>query len=95
MRSQMSQKNLALLTGSTYYRGRLKFHDFRAIMTNTPYRAFAYLEQLFSLINNRNVDVVVNFLSQVIFVFLLFLGMEMYVNEVESKEKQKLPEIKN
>ena len=38
--------------------------------------------------------VVVNFLSQVIFVFLLFLGMEMYVNEVESKEKQKLPEIK-
>ena len=37
---------------------------------------------------------VVNFLSPVIFVFLLFLGMEMYVNEVESKEKEKLPEIK-
>ena len=42
-----------------------------------------------------NVYVVVNFLSQVIFVFLLFLGMVMYANEVETKEKQKLPEIKN
>ena len=38
-------------------------------------------------------NVVVNFLSQVIFfVFLLFLGIVMYANEVESK---KLPEIKN
>ena len=34
-----------------------------------------------------NVDVVVNFLSQVIFVFVLFLGMVMYANEVETKEK--------
>ena len=39
--------------------------------------------------------VVVNFLSQVIFVFLLFLGTIMYANEVETKDKQKLPEIKN
>ena len=31
--------------------------------------------------------VVVNFLSQVIFVSLLFLGMVMYANEVETKEK--------
>ena len=31
--------------------------------------------------------VVVNFLSQVIFVFLLFLGMVMYANEIEAKEK--------
>ena len=31
--------------------------------------------------------VVVNFLSQVIFVFLLVLGMVMYANEVETKEK--------
>ena len=31
--------------------------------------------------------VVVNFLSRVIFVFLLFLGMVMYANEVETKEK--------
>ena len=33
------------------------------------------------------VYVVVNFLSQVIFIFLLFLGMVMYANEVETKEK--------
>ena len=34
-----------------------------------------------------NIHVVVNFLSQVIVVFLLFLGMATYVNEVETKEK--------
>ena len=39
--------------------------------------------------------VVVNFLFQVIFVFLLFLGMVIYADEVETKEKEKLPEIKN
>ena len=37
---------------------------------------------------------IVNFLSQVIFIFLLFLAMVMYANEVETKEKYKLPEIK-
>ena len=31
--------------------------------------------------------VAVKFLSQVIFIFLLFLGMVMYANEVETKEK--------
>ena len=31
---------------------------------------------------------VVNFLSQVIFVFLLFLGMVIYANEVETKGKK-------
>ena len=41
------------------------------------------------------INVVVNFLSQIIFVFLLFLGMVMFANEVETKEKEKLPEIKN
>ena len=40
--------------------------------------------------------VVVNFLSQVIFVFPLILGMVMYANEVETKEnKNYLSEIKN
>ena len=39
--------------------------------------------------------VVVNFLFQVIFIFPLFLGMVIYANEFETKEKQKLPEIKN
>ena len=31
---------------------------------------------------------IVNFLSQVIFVFLLFLGIEMYTNAVETKENK-------
>ena len=39
-------------------------------------------------------NVAVNILSQIIF-FLLFLGMVMYPNEGETKQKQKLPEIKN
>ena len=34
-----------------------------------------------------DICVVVHFSSQVIFVFLLFLGMVMYANEVETKEK--------
>ena len=38
-----------------YYRGRLKSHDSRAVMTNTPYIAFTVL---FSSINNRNADIV-------------------------------------
>ena len=37
-----------------------------------------------------SVYVVVNFLSQVISVFLSFLGMVMYANEVETKEKNYL-----
>ena len=53
----MSQKNLAVLTGWLYYQGRLKFWGLGAVMTNTPYIAFAFLEQLFSLINNRNVHI--------------------------------------
>jgi len=42
-----------------------------------------------------NGDVVVNFLSQVICFLFLFLGMVMHANEVETKEKGKLPKIKN
>ena len=38
-------------------------------------------------VENLYVDVVVNFLSQVIIVFLLFLAMVMFANEVETKEK--------
>ena len=52
-----------------------------------------YLAQV--LIMRLNVHVPVNFLSQVILVFLLFLFMVIYANEVETKEKYKLPEIKN
>ena len=34
-----------------------------------------------------NISVVINFLSQVIFVFVLFLRMVMYAFEVETKER--------
>ena len=45
---------MALLTGWLYYWGRVKFHDLRVEMTNTPYIAFTLLEQvLFSWINNQ------------------------------------------
>ena len=40
------------------------------------------------LIMRLNVHVPVNFLSQVIFVFLLFLVTVIYANEVETKEKK-------
>ena len=45
-------------------------------------------------LTKASVYVVVNFLSQVIFVFLLFLSMVMYANEVETKEKEKLTDVK-
>ena len=41
------------------------------------------------------VNVVVNFLFQLIYIFPLFWGMVMYANEFKTKEKQKLTEIKN
>ena len=47
-------------------------------------RLFFNIESYFSI---QYVYVVVNFSSQVIFVFLFFLGMVMYVNKVETKEK--------
>ena len=37
---------MALLMGWLYYWGRVKFHDLRAEMTNTPYIAFTLLEQV-------------------------------------------------
>ena len=40
-----------------------------------------------SLVDSLYIYVAVKFLSQVIFIFLLFLGMVMYANEVETKEK--------
>ena len=40
-----------------------------------------------SKIVSFSIYVVVNILFQVIFVFLLFLGMVMYANETETKEK--------
>ena len=51
MQSAMGKKNLDVLMGWLYYQGKLKFHDLRALMTNTPYIPVTFLEQLFSLIN--------------------------------------------
>ena len=42
-----------------------------------------------------DVYVVVNFLSQLIFMSPLFLGMVMYANEFKTKEKQNLTEVKS
>ena len=53
------------------------------------------VEKYCCFFHKMTVYVVVNFLSQVIFIFLLFLGMSMYANGVSTKEKEKLPEIKN
>ena len=57
----------------------------------TPDRNFRPIEN--SCLQVFRVHVLVNFLSQVIFAFLLFLGLVIYANEVETKEKKKLPEI--
>ena len=46
-------------------------------------------------LTDRDIYVVVNFLFQLIFIFPLFWGMVMYANELKTKEKQKLTEIKN
>ena len=53
------------------------------------------MELNFERDKNGDVCVVVNFLSQLIFIFLLFWGMVMYAYEFETKEKQKLTKIKN
>ena len=54
IQSPMGQNNLAVLTGWPYYWGRIKFHDLRAVMTNTLHIAFTVLFSL--IINNQNVD---------------------------------------
>ena len=73
----MGQKNLAILTGWPYYRGRLKFHDLRAGMTNTPYIAFAFLEH--SLINNRNVDTAYKNRKKLLKIFFHYILLFIYL----------------
>ena len=70
----------------------IKEHDLNSKLLTERLRNIIYCLQKQIRIN---IYVVVNFLFQVIFVFLLFLVMVIYANEVETKEKQKLPEIKN
>ena len=55
----------------------VKYQQSDRQVSSTPNRPKAWI----------NVYVAVKFLSQVIFIFLLFLGMVMYANEVETKEK--------
>ena len=61
--------------------------------TNSDYlilsREFAFCRFI------NHVYVVVNFLSQIIFIFLLFWDMVMYADEFQTKEKQKLTNIRN
>ena len=73
-----------------------ELHEFRLTSCRKVYNCVVALilptmyvpvvASIFSL-NTIGIYVVVNFLSQVIFVFLLFLGMVMYANEIETKEK--------
>ena len=60
-------------------------------MSVLSHAVFKHLFYIFSTVcsveeEDLHVYVAVNFLSQEIFVFLLFLGMVMYANEVEAKE---------
>ena len=48
---------------------------------------YLYITIIIFIFNVISVYVVGNFLSQLIFIFLLFLGMVMYANEFETKEK--------
>ena len=52
----INAKNLATIRGWPYYLGMVKFHDLSVVMKNTPYIALTLLEELFSVINNQNVD---------------------------------------
>ena len=61
----------------------------------TIYQMKLVFQTLLACHSILNIYVVVNFLSQVIFIFPLFFGMVIYANEFKTKEKQKLPEIKN
>ena len=49
----MGKKKTGCVNGVAILSGRFKFHDFRAIMTNRPYIAFAFFEQLTVLINKQ------------------------------------------
>ena len=75
---------------------KLKCQQNRFLETNFEFAYFSFF--LIHLKFKRYHDdtyVAVNFLFQLIFVFPLFMGMVMYANEFETKEKQKLTEIKN
>ena len=54
----MSKKKLGDINGVAILLGQAQISWLEGpIMTNTPYIAFAFLEQLLSLINTQNVDI--------------------------------------
>ena len=59
----------------------------KAVRSISPLLTVCEVNRLLVLVNAY---VVVNFLSQVIFLFLLFLGMVMHANKVETKENYKI-----
>ena len=61
----------------------------------TSYRIVGFTIIMTWQCSSLYIYVVVNFLSQLIFIFLLFWGMVMYADEFQTKEKQKLTNIKN
>ena len=61
----------------------------------SPPRLFLHACWIISLQPKWNVYVVVDFLSQVIFIFLLFQLHLHTLPYPKTKEKQKLPEMKN
>ena len=90
------------MVGYHFITNRDRYYKMRWLLQITTVKSFTTLEQLVEQILVRKtpatskagkceatelIDVVVNFLSLVIFVFLLFWGMIMYANEVETKEK--------
>ena len=71
----MSKVNLHLTLTSKKNSINERKQNFIFVGKNVPWKDFLlYLSQY-------------DFLSQVIFAFLLFMGMVMYANEVETKEK--------
>ena len=62
---------------------------FRQMLTSAdlPTGQRSRLKEVIQMQISSDINVVVIFLSQVIFVFLLFLSMVMYANEVQTKEK--------
>ena len=57
-------------------------------MNSIVSKLICYVKNMNTLIPVNNVYVVVIFLSQVIFVYLLFLGMVIYANENETKRNK-------
>ena len=63
------------------------FNQSLSSLFQTHYQTLLYPKAKEIKCEPQHIYVAVKFLSQVIFLFLLFLGMVMYANQVETKEK--------